>query len=442
MKNLSLFFLLLISTASFKSQASFSLEDALSYALSNNIEYKNAKIDLQIAEQRVKQSVSTGLPKVSSSIGFQNYINIPTTVVPSNAFNPLAAADEFEELQFGTSINSTGTLRVDQLIFSASYVAGLKAAKVYKALTSKVTEKSLLDTKEKVVGAYYAYLIFEENKTLLNNSLINLNVIQKETAILVSEGLFEQINLDQINFSVLQLKNQISQVSHQTANSINVLKYVIGFPQDSSLVLSGRLFDFKADDTSLDAFQISPSQMLDFQIADENRRLSLLTLKMNKVSAIPSISGFFSHQETALRNEFNLFSGDKPWYPSTFWGININIPIFTSGESLAVSKQSELDFKKSENLLRSVEEGLKQQLSQLSTDYNLALYALENDKENLILSQKILKNTLARFKEGLKSGLDVAQAQNQEISAQNQLLQSHFNLLLAKLKLDKLMNKL
>ena len=163
---------------------------------------------------------------------------------------------------------------------------------------------------------------------------------------------------------------------------------------------------------------------------------------MNKVSAIPSISGFFSHQETALRNEFNLFSGDKPWYPSTFWGININIPIFTSGESLAVSKQSELDFKKSENLLRSVEEGLKQQLSQLSTDYNLALYALENDKENLILSQKILKNTLARFKEGLKSGLDVAQAQNQEISAQNQLLQSHFNLLLAKLKLDKLMNKL
>ena len=150
-------------------------------------------------------------------------------------------------------------------------MAGLKAAKVYKALTSKVTEKSLLDTKEKVVGAYYAYLIFEENKTLLNNSLINLNVIQKETAILVSEGLFEQINLDQINFSVLQLKNQISQVSHQTANSINVLKYVIGFPQDSSLVLSGRLFDFKADDTSLDAFQISPSQMLDFQIADENR---------------------------------------------------------------------------------------------------------------------------------------------------------------------------
>jgi outer membrane protein TolC len=182
--------------------------------------------------------------------------------------------------------------------------------------------------------------------------------------------------------------------------------------------------------------------MLDYQIINENRKLSLLTLKMNKVSAIPNISGFFSHQQTALRNEFNLFSSDKAWYPSTFWGVNVNIPIFTSGESMAVTKQSELEFKKAENLLIAVEEGLKQQISQLSTEYGLALLALENDEENLILSQKILKNTLTRFKEGVKSGLEVAQAQNQEIAAQNQLLQSHFNLLLAKLKMDKLMNKL
>ena len=208
MKKLLLFFLFLISAVSFKSQASFSLEDALSYALLNNIEYKNSRLDLNIAEQKVKESVSTGLPKITSSVGFQNYINLPTTVIPSNAFNPLAPADEFEELQFGTSINTTGTLKIDQLIFSATYVAGLKAAKVYKELTSKVTEKSLQDTKEKVVGAYYAYLILEENKTLLNNSLINLNAIQKETEILVSEGLFEQINLDQINYSVLKLNNQ------------------------------------------------------------------------------------------------------------------------------------------------------------------------------------------------------------------------------------------
>ena len=89
-----------------------------------------------------------------------------------------------------------------------------------------------------------------------------------------------------------------------------------------------------------------------------------------------------------------------------------------------------------------VKEGLIQQMSQATKEYSIAKIALENDLENLSLSKKILSNTSTKFKEGLKSGLELAQAQNQEVSAQNKLTQSKFNLLLAKLQLEKLMNKL
>ena len=64
------------------------------------------------------------------------------------------------------------------------------------------------------------------------------------------------------------------------------------------------------------------------------------------------------------------------------------------------------------------------------------------NKENLKLSQKILSNTLIKFKEGVASSTDVAQAQNQELTAQSQFLQTNFNLLISKLKLDKLQNKI
>jgi len=53
-----------------------------------------------------------------------------------------------------------------------------------------------------------------------------------------------------------------------------------------------------------------------------------------------------------------------------------------------------------------------------------------------------LDNTLIKFKEGLASSMEVAQAQNQELLAQNQYLQSNFKLLISKLKLDKLQNKI
>lgn len=423
-------------------QQSFSIAEALSYATTNNVDYKNALLDLQIAEQKVAESVSSGLPKINGSLGFQNYIDIPITVIPANTFNPLASPNDFEELQFGTSINSTAGVRLDQLIFSASYIAGLKAAKVYKGLTEKVTQKALVDTKEKVIAAYYSCLIYDESKTHLVRSLENLKLIQSETAILVKEGMIEDINEDQINLITLSMSNQIAQLEIEAKNALSILKYIIGYPQDSLLALSENLSSFDNDLISLENFQVSVENLIDYQIVDQNRALSLLTLKMNKVASIPSVSGFFSHQQTALRNEFNLLSSDKPWYPSTFWGVNINIPIFTSGESHSITKQSELNLKKAENTLRAVKEGLKQQVHQASKEYSLALIALENNQENLSLSQKILKNTTTKFKEGVKSGLDLAQAQNQEISAQNKLAQSKFNLLLAKLTLDKLMNKL
>jgi len=62
-------------------------------------------------------------------------LEIPTTVVPANMFNPNASADEFSELQFGTEFNSTSTLSASQLIFDGSYIVGLKASSIYKSLS-------------------------------------------------------------------------------------------------------------------------------------------------------------------------------------------------------------------------------------------------------------------------------------------------------------------
>ena len=403
MKILYFISIVLLICTNLNGQNSLTLQEAITYGTNNNVEYKNATLDLQIAQQKVKESISTGLPKVQSSLGFQNYIDLPTTVIPSNAFNPLADPNDFEELQFGTSLNASAAIRLDQLIFSATYIAGLKAAKVYKGLTEKITSKTLLDTKENIVSAYYGCLIFKENEILLTRSLDNLEKIQQETNVLVKEGVIEEINLDQINMLVIQMKNQINQLSKQTINAISLLKYVIGFPQDSTVVIDNKLSDFIQENISLSGADFNATQMLDYQIIDKNRELTMLTHKMNTVSGLPTVSGFFSHQQTALRNEFNLFDNSKSWYPATFWGINVVIPIFTSGESGAISKQSALEVKKAENVLFSVEEGLKQQFSQVLTDYHLALIALENDKKSLILSEKILSNTTKKFSAGFKS---------------------------------------
>ena len=98
-----------------------SSEDLFKYALKNSPTIKNSNLDVDMAEQQIKQALTSGYPKINGSLSFQNFIDIPTTVVPASAFNPNASSDDLLGLQFGTDINANYSLQLDQLIFSFSY---------------------------------------------------------------------------------------------------------------------------------------------------------------------------------------------------------------------------------------------------------------------------------------------------------------------------------
>ena len=432
----------LILPISIFSQTTFNLNAALKYAVENNNDFKNSKVDLLIADERIRESVSSGLPKINGDLGYQNYIDIPTTVLPANAFNPNAPADQLIGLQFGTSINASGTIRLDQLIFSATYISGLKAAKAYKNLMGIIVEKAKVELLSLTTNAYFSSLIFTENQEILTASLGKLQSIQSETKSLVKEGMIAQINEDQIDLLVLQLENRLSEMELLEKNAVSTLKFIMGYPQDSAITLSDKLSNYLLDEWGLENLNINASESIDYKIQLENVKLNSLNVKMNQATGIPSLSGFFSHQQIALRNEFNLLDSNQPWYPATFWGIRVNVPIFDSREQAAKTNQSKLELEKAKNSLVNVENNHKYEVSQAINEYNINLLAYKNNKENLKLSQKILSNTLIKFKEGVASSTDVAQAQNQELTAQSQFLQTNFNLLISKLKLDKLQNKI
>ena len=341
----------LILPISIFSQTTFNLNAALKYAVENNNDFKNSKVDLLIADERIRESVSSGLPKINGDLGYQNYIDIPTTVLPANAFNPNAPADQLIGLQFGTSINASGTIRLDQLIFSATYVSGLKAAKVYKNLMGIIVEKAKVELLSLTTNAYFSSLIFTENQEILTASLDKLQSIQSETKSLVKEGMIAQINEDQIDLLVLQLENRLSEMELLEKNAVSTLKFIMGYPQDSAITLSDKLSNYLIDEWGLENLNINASESIDYKIQLENVKLNSLNVKMNQATGIPSLSGFFSHQQIALRNEFNLLDSNQPWYPATFWGIRVNVPIFDSREQAAKTNQSKLELEKAKNSL-------------------------------------------------------------------------------------------
>jgi outer membrane protein TolC len=59
------------------SSAPLSLDDCIKYALENTIEVKNARVDEQIAEAKVKETFGIGLPQIDGSVALQHNQKLP-----------------------------------------------------------------------------------------------------------------------------------------------------------------------------------------------------------------------------------------------------------------------------------------------------------------------------------------------------------------------------
>ena len=84
-------------------------------------------------------------------------LEIPTTLVPAQMFDPNADPDNFSELQFGTEHNASATLNASQLLFDGSYIVGLKAASTFKKMAQYSLQLTEQQVKDNIALAYWGF---------------------------------------------------------------------------------------------------------------------------------------------------------------------------------------------------------------------------------------------------------------------------------------------
>ena len=423
-------------------QNSFSLEEALAYGVKNHSTIKNADLEMESALQKIKETRAIGLPQISGEAQFQNFIDIPVTLVPAITFNPMAAPGEFAELQFGTNYNTNAALTASQLIFSGSYLVGLQTSKTFKAVSEFNKVKTELDIKENVLKAYYGVLASEKTVTALTEIEGTSQKIYDQTKALFDQGLIEEDNVTQLSLNVLTSKNSLRAAKRQLEDAKMFLKLQMGFGLSDPISLTS---DFDKVITTMDAngsdVTADVSQNINYLMLNKQLELGALNVKYEKSQYLPTLSGFFSHSRVAMGNDFDAFSGGT-WFPTTVWGLNLSVPIFSSGMRRAKVNQASISLLQTENNLSELKKGLTVQTSAAKSNYDNAFDAYTTSQEAVKISKKIYSNYQFKYKEGLITSLDLSQIQTQYLSAETQYIQAMYNLINAKIELDKITNKL
>lgn len=424
-----------------KISGAYSLKEAQEYAVKNSYAVKNAQADVKIAEKKIFETTTLGLPQINGEANFQNFIDIPTQVLPANAFNPMGNAKDLIALRFGTSYNTNAGFTASQLIFDGSYIVALQASRSFAMVSKLSLHKTENEVKETVAQAYYTVIVAEENKKVLQQSLDNMSKILKETEAVYKSGFAEEQDVDQMKVSVATLNNSLNRLNKQTELAYKLLKLQMGIDIDAEISLTDNINSLVMDNTgeTLLAAEFKYSDNLDYKLLQTQAHLAKLSLRRERYGYLPSLGAFFTHQQNALRNDFDVFE-NKPWYPTTIWGVKLTVPIFDSGTKGAKIGQAKQEYAKLLNTQKQIEQSLKIQSEGAKADFTSAMERYVTEKENLILTEKIYNKTLIKYKEGLASSLELAQAQNQFLTTQGSYVNAMLDLLNSKAQLEKIVN--
>ena len=422
-------------------QQSFTLAQAQEYALKNNINSKNARIDIDIAKKKICETTSIGLPQINGKVAYQNIFKAPVM----NFSTPYLITDpdptkmklgynEFP-IALGVEQNWTYSLSASQLIFNGSYFVGLKTSKTFSKLSQEGLTKSETDIKESVANAYYLALTLEESKRLLDSSIIKMERTLFEMSEMCKQGFIENTDTDQMALNVLNLKNTILSVDNQIILSYQLLRFQMGMKVTENILLTDKLDDVigQINAEALLSATFDVNNNINYQLLATQEKLTELNLKYEMSKSLPTVAAFYQHQELADKPAFNF-------NPPDVLGVSIDIPLFSSGGRAARISQRRMELEKMNNTKQQVAQGLQMEALQAKSDLQVAFDKYNNEKINLMLSKRIYEKTLVKYKEGVSSSMELAQANTQYLTNQSNYFMAVMELLNSKAKLDKILN--
>ena len=441
-KLLSVFFLLI--ALNLGAQNAMSLQQAIDYALKNGYSVQNASSDIEIARKKVTELRGIGIPQLSADGAYQNFIEVPVSVLEASAFNPGAPPGTYLRIPFGVKHNMSYGYTASWLAFNGEYLVGLQASKAYVDLSKTNLRKSEIEVKESVTRAYQTVLVLYENKRILNENIASLEKSIAQTEAFYREGFIEELDVDRLKLLKQTLSITLSTLEEQTALAEKLLKFNMGYDVNTAIEISDKLNDhIEIAKTGVDAiptFDIKSN--IDNVLLDQALNLQKLELKRQQSAFLPTLSTFYSWKESRITNDGNKLFDPLFRVPGgTLWGVNLGVPIFKGFSQRSRVQQARLNMQKLETTQKQARQGLELQAAQSYTTYATALKNYNQSKESVALAQRILDRAQIKFKEGIGSSIELIQSENDLLNAQASFVETARQLLDSRVSLDKNLNK-
>lgn len=442
--------LLLISSSVLAQEArKITIQEAIQIALDNNYQLKQAKNNLELANQSIISEYADFLPSISSSMS------------GSRSTGQQFIADRLSEPGLNpfvdvTSKSISGRMDLSVTIFDGfNNINSLRSSQQEKLSSEermqRAKEEVIFNTASRYLQVLLNRQLLEIAQENLQNSLKQLEQVQAQVEVgsRPSVDLYNQeaqVANDELNVTQRENNLKFSKLVLVRQLQIDPLaKYEFVVPE-SQIEESGNTTTIYNLSELIDQAMINRSD-LKSEIA--NIRSLKYQLMISKGNLLPSLRGSasissrYSDQYT-LQNEGEVSFNDQFFdqQVNRSIGISLNIPIFQNWNRMYNIQSSRIRLKNAELTYDNTRLQVIQEVTQAYNDYTSYVKQLEAASKSRVASERAFETQQERYNVGSSTLIELSQAQANYVEAQSNYTQAMYNLVFQEKLLDYYLGKL
>ena len=400
-----------------------SLQDAVSFAVDHNKSLKASRLNIELQQKMITEAISAGIPQINANLGYQT--NFGQSVDMGETGFSIKMEDN---LTLGASASWT--------VLNGEWIVGIQTAKIAKTLASQQVDADALDIKSTIYNSYYTILVCERLVQILQENLDNMSRILEHTQNMYNAGSVEISDVDQIRITVGQLNNSLLSMERTLDVNYNLLRIQLGLKAGTPITLTDRLDDFLGEEgfanLALKDFDINNN--LQYQLTLTQEELQKKAVSAKKWAYAPTLSAGYNYQ-------YQIVSGGFMTIPHTAT-VTLSVPIFSGLQRKSQLDQEKITLQQTQLNKSLLEDQLRLNEAQYKYDLQNATENFNLQKENVEVAKSVLGHYQAKFNVGNISSLDLTQANNNYLEAENNYTSACLDLLEAQTNLLKLYNEL
>lgn len=393
------------------------LDEAVEYALAHNKNLLQTKNEVLKAVYSKREAIANYIPQAKATVDFNTYFN-----------KEMEMGGMFPSIKMPNT--SSLNAQASQVVFNGNAMVGIMLGKIGQAMAEINEENAELTLINTVSMNYHLVLLTKANYDLLTRNVNDLKDLFKKTQAMVKAGAMEQTDADQLQVQVNLLENMLKNTERNIELVTNTLKIELGMNVSDELVLTQSLDDLIASQNDLLLLTLPYEMEADptYRLVEKNEEMAEKQKLMAVMNFVPTIAGFYQYTYQILKPEFNM-------QPNHVAGVSATIPIFSGLANTNKHRQARIDLYNAQLQKDLVKDQLRTQEKQMRFNLSTALEQYNTQKINIEVASRVFKSIQLKYEQGVKSSMDLTnansdylQAYSDYLSAISQLLEARFNL--------------